>query len=165
MEFLHHLSENISSFALEYGLLGLAIFSFTEAFINPVPVSPVLMLAVSNGTPTLPAFFIVLIFNLLGAIVGFWLGKHLGHPVAIKIFGEKKIDKAEAFFAKWGAFGIVLMAFTPLPYKVACWAAGIFEMRFPSFFLASVFGRTAHFLVALAIVYFGWKAAGILIGV
>lgn len=165
MEYIHHISEIMGGIAIEYGLLGLAIFSFTEAFINPIPVSPIFMLAISNGTPAWPAFFIVVIANLLGAIVGFGLGKYLGHPITVKLFGEKRIKKAEEFFEKWGEFGVVIMAFTPLPYKVACWAAGIFEMRFWHFMLASIVGRTSHFLTAFAIVYFGWKTIGFLIGV
>lgn len=163
MEFTHGFMEAAQGFVMEYGLIGLALFSFTEAFINPIPVSPVFMFAIAGGVPAWPAFFVVVLSNLAGAVVGFLLGKHLGHPVCVRLFGEKKIQKAEKFFEKWGEMGVIIMAFTPLPYKVACWAAGIFEMRFWRFLFASFIGRFAHFFVAFGVAYFGWKAVSFLI--
>jgi len=144
---------------LEYGIVGLGIFSFTESFINPVPISPIMAFAiVGAGLPAWPVFLVTVITNIAGSAVGFYLGEKLGHPVCIRLFGERKIMKAEKFFKKWGEFGVVLMAFTPLPFKVACWGAGIFEMRFWHFFIAAIIGRLAHFIVALGVVYYGWEA-------
>ncbi len=118
---------------------------------------------VGTDLPIWPAFFVTVFANLLGALVGYFLGLRLGHPACVKLFGEKKIQKAEIFFKKWGEFGVILLAFTPLPFKVACWAAGIFEMRFWHFFLAATVGRIAHFLLALGMVYYGWEALSFII--
>jgi membrane protein YqaA with SNARE-associated domain len=100
---------------------------------------------------------ITFVTNILGAIVGFFLGKKLGHPVCVRIFGEEKIERAEVFFRKWGKFGVFLMAFTPLPFKVACWGAGIFEMRFLHFLFSAILGRAAHFLFVIGATHYGWK--------
>jgi membrane protein YqaA with SNARE-associated domain len=101
---------------------------------------------------------VTLFANLLGAALGFYLGFKLGHPVCVRLFGEKNVLKAEKFFQKWGEFGVFIMAFTPLPFKVAAWSAGIFEMRFWRFLAAAFIGRFAHFLSALAVVAFGFEA-------
>jgi membrane protein YqaA with SNARE-associated domain len=158
------LIEITKEFVATYGLFGLAVLSFTEAFINPIPISPILASSTFLGLPLLPAFVVTLIANLLGAVFGFFLGEYFGHPICVKLFGKKRVDKAEEFFAKWGEIGVVIMAFTPLPFKVATWAAGIFEMRFWHFFAAAMIGRTAHFLVVIGIVYFGWEAISFLTG-
>ena len=152
-------------FVLEYGLAGLAVFSFTEAFINPIPISPIFAsVTLMEDFPLWTTFFVVVIANLLGAVVGFWLGKWLGHPLAVRLFGNKRIDKAEVYFAKWGEIGVFVMAFTFLPFKVAAWAGGIFEMRFWHFFAAAVAGRVLHFLLAIAAVHLGLGFLGWLIG-
>lgn len=143
-------------FVAAYGLFGLAVFSFTEAFINPIPISPILGFAVLNGFPLWPSFFIVVLSNLLGAVVGFYLGKKLGHPLTVRLFGQKRIDKAEQYFQKWGEIGVFIMAFTFLPFKVAAWAGGIFEMRFWRFMAAAIVGRVLHFLIAIGVIYYGW---------
>ncbi len=110
----------------EYGMVGLALFSFTEGFINPIPISPIFASATLMGFPVWSSFFVVVVSNLLGAAVGYALGKWLGHPLTVRMFGKKRIDKAEKYFQKWGELGVFIMAFTFLPFKVAAWAAGIF---------------------------------------
>jgi Predicted membrane protein len=145
-------------------MAGLAVFSFTEAFINPIPISPIFASVTVMGFPLWTTFLVVVIANLLGAVVGFYLGKWLGHPLAVRLFGKKRIDKAEVYFAKWGEIGVFVMAFTFLPFKVAAWAAGIFEMRFWHFMAAAIVGRVLHFLFAIAAVHLGLGFLGWLIG-
>lgn len=118
---------------------------------------------VGAGLPMWPTFFITVTTNILGSLVGYYLGFRLGHPVCVRLFGKERVEKAEEFFKKWGEFGVILLAFTPLPFKVACWAAGIFEMRFWHFLGAAVVGRVAHFLVALGVIYYGWEAFSFII--
>ncbi|QQS59043.1 DedA family protein [Candidatus Peregrinibacteria bacterium] len=148
--------ESAKLFVEEYGLLGLFLFSFTEAFINPIPVAPVLGFALLLGISPSSAFCVTLIANLLGGCMGYTLGIKLGHPVALKIFGGGRMETAEKFFKKWGDASIFLLAFTPLPFKVGTWAAGIFEMRFWRFFVSATIGRTLHFGLVVGTVLFGW---------
>jgi membrane protein YqaA with SNARE-associated domain len=142
-------------FVQDYGILGLFVFSFTEAFINPIPVAPILAFGIAVGMNPYLATFVALVANLLGAMVGFFLGKNLGHPVCVKLFGVKKMDRAEKFFLKYAEIGVFMMAFTPLPFKVATWAAGVFEMRFFRFMMSAVLGRTSHFIVVFLVTVSG----------
>ncbi len=144
-------------------MAGLAFLSFTEGFINPIPISPIFASATLMGFPVWSTFGIVLVTNLLGSVVGYFIGKWLGHPVAVKLFGKKRIDKAELYFQKWGEVGVFILAFTFLPFKVAAWSAGIFEMRFWRFLAAATIGRVLHFLAALAAVRLGWEFLHLLI--
>lgn len=156
LETMEALLESAKLFIEHYGLIGLFVFSFTEAFINPIPVSPILGFAILLGIPPGSAVAVTLIANLLGGCVGYFLGIKLGHPIAIKLFGTKRMESAEKFFRKWGNFAVFLMAFTPLPFKVGTWMAGIFEMRFWRFLLAAFIGRALHFGLTVGAVLFGW---------
>lgn len=108
--------------------------------------------------PLVSTFLLVFVTNLAGGALGYFLGKSLGHPVAVRIFGEKKVQKAEQFFSKWGEFGVFIAAFTPLPFKVAAWSAGVFEMRFSRFLFWSAIGRFLHLVVAAAAFWYGVEA-------
>lgn len=116
------------------------------------------------GLPLWPAFFVTFFANILGGVIGYYLGKWLGHPIAVKLFGKRSVDKAEKFFAKWGALGVFIGALTFLPFKVAAWAAGIFEMRFSTYLYASALGRALYFLLVLAAVHLGWEFVTYIIG-
>ena len=142
---LNHLIELGKTFVENYGEIGLFFFSFTESFIQPIPVDPILAMATSMGFNPHVAFLIVLFSSLLGASFGYFLGLKLGHPFAVKIFGERQINKAEKFLYKWEFWGIIFVAFTPIPFKIAVWMAGILEMPFRKFFLASFIGRGVRF--------------------
>ncbi len=138
-------------FILQHGFSGLAILSFTEGFLNPLPISPLFGFAITVAhMPIVSTFFLVFLTNVAGGATGFFLGKFFGHPVSVRIFGEKRVVKAEQFFQKWGEFGVFLAAFTPIPFKVAAWSAGIFEMPFLRFLFWSLIGRFLHFLVVAA---------------
>lgn len=134
-------------FVINYGFLGLFFFSFTESFIQPIPVDPVLVAAVAAGFNPHLALIIALAGSMLGASVGYLLGIKLGHPIAIRIFGKKPIDHAEVYLKKWGVFGVALAALTPFPFKIATWAAGIFEMPFAHFLISAILGRGLRFAI------------------
>ncbi|WP_369750789.1 phosphatase PAP2 family protein [Methanocaldococcus sp. FS406-22] len=80
------------------------------------------------------------------------MGDKLGHPIFVKIFGEKYLHKGEGFFNKYGIYGVVIAGFTPLPYKVIAWLSGIFEMHKLLFTIGTIIGRFPRFL---AVAYFG----------
>ena len=152
---LESLTESAKLFVENYGLVGLGILSFLEAFIQPVPIALVLGAGVSVGLPFWPAVIITYITNVAGAIVGYFLGKKLGYKVCVKLFGEKKMKRVETFFEKWEVFGVFLAAITPIPFKVATWAAGILEMRFWAFFWTGAIGRAIHFALYVTLITYG----------
>ncbi len=138
---------------LEYGLWFLAFFSVTEAFIQPIPVEPVL--AASVGFNIASPLVILLVAggaSVLGGCIGFLLGHKYGHPAFLYVFrknGKKWMSTGEIFFEKWGIWAVFFCAFTPIPFKVAAWLAGIFEMSFPGFLLAAALGRFLRFALVI----------------
>lgn len=148
------LIEFVKDFVTEYGLIGLFILSFTDSFIQPIPPDTILLFAEKYGFNPFVAFYVTLISSILGGAFGYFLGLKLGHPVAVKLFGEKKLQKVENYLKKWEFFGVFLAAFTPIPYKLVTWGAGIFEMPFWQFILASTIGRGLRFALIISGIHF-----------
>lgn len=130
-----------------YGYIAIFVFTTAEQFIWPIPADLFLGLGTGMGLN----FNIILILMLVGALggstIGYLLGKYLGHPVLIWLFSKKKIDYAEGYIKKYGMWGVIVAALTPIPFKLVTWSAGAFEMPFGRFFLGVIIGRIPRYLL------------------
>jgi membrane protein YqaA with SNARE-associated domain len=160
LELLHRLSDWIAGFAdSPWAVAILAIDSFTESIINPIPPDP-LLIAIAIGNPRNALWLAALVTatSVLGALIGHWLGLHFGRPIVLRFFSEVKIAKVEQMFQKYGAWAVLLAAFTPIPYKVFTVTAGVMEMERRPFIIASIIGRGARFFI-LGILIFAFGEA------
>ena len=148
---MEQLTQIIQGWIADYGLLGLGLFAFAEAIIVPVPLSPLLLLLPAMGIGLVPGFLVALCANLAGALVAALLGRWLGHPVAVRIFGAAHMQRAEKIFETWGPWGVFVAAFTPIPFKLAAWCAGVFELSWLRFFIAALLGRALQFVVVMGL--------------
>ncbi|MEO2117549.1 MAG: phosphatase PAP2 family protein [Methanocaldococcus sp.] len=146
---LHAIAEHL---VMNYGYIGIFIISFTEAFIQPIPPDIFIIGASFFGLDPIVSAIVATIGSTLGGLLGYFLGDRLGHPIFIKLFGEKYLHKGEEFFNKYGVYGVVIAGFSPLPYKVIAWLSGIFEMHKLLFTIGTIVGRLPRFL---AVAYFG----------
>ena len=145
------------------GTLGLGAISFTEGFITPVPpdlvLLPMLYAAEGDTTRIIWLWGVVTITSVLGGLVGYWIGKRWGRSLFDRYGGEKHIRRIEALTTRYGTIGIFIAAFSPIPYKVFGWAAGMGEMKLKPFILAGLCGRGLRFgIEALLIGVYGQKA-------
>ena len=134
-------------FVNSYGLLGTFVIAVLESFIFPVPTAVMIAPATALGLDPLLTTIVATIGSVMGAVVGYFLGKRLGHPVAIRLFKKKNVDKVE-WYEKYGAWAVLIAAFSPVPFKVFTWASGIFELELKPFLVACVIGRLAQFAIA-----------------
>jgi len=139
------LKETAREFVLEYGYLGIFLISFTESVIQPVPPDPFITGATAFGLNSLLAAFVAAVASVLGGSVGYAIGRFLGEPVVKKFIKEEHYIKGHKLFEKYGIWAVLAGALTPIPYKVICWMAGIFEMNFFKFLLVSFLGRFPRF--------------------
>ncbi|XRO76933.1 phosphatase PAP2 family protein [Methanocaldococcus sp. 10A] len=146
---LYMLAEQL---VLNYGYIGIFIISFTEAFIQPIPPDVFIIGASYFGLNPIISAIVATLGTTLGGLFGYFLGDKLGHPIFIKLFGEKYLYKGEEFFNKYGVFGVIIAGISPLPYKVIAWLSGIFEMHKLLFTIGTIIGRLPRFL---AVAYFG----------
>jgi membrane protein YqaA with SNARE-associated domain len=129
--------------------------SFTESIFNPIPVDP-LLVGMSVVNPNLALFYAALATaaSVIGAVAGHWLGLRFGRPLVLRFISEKKVNRVEEMFQRYGSWAILIAAFTPIPYKVFAVTAGVLEMNRRPFIVASIIGRGARFFLLGGLIFF-----------
>lgn len=139
----------------QMGMLGLFLFSFTESLFHPIPVDPILIAMTAMGEwSVMTIFFWALLGSVLGGLFAHFLGSHFGKPIFIKLFGELRFEQGKKFMEKWGVWGIIITAITPIPFKIAAWMSGILHMSRWKFILATIIGRGIRFGLVLGVFKF-----------
>lgn len=146
-----------------FGWISLAAMSFTEAIIQPVPPDllflPMLVAAEGDTALIFWLWVVVAVSSVLGSIIGYWVGRKWGRTVFIRFKAERHLEKIEALTIRYGTAGTFIAAFSPIPYKVFGWAAGMGEMEMKPFIIAGLLGRGLRFgLEALLVGIYGQKA-------
>ncbi len=128
------------------GDIGLFILAFIESSVFPVPPD-ILLIALSLANTQLALYYatITTIGSVLGGIAGYYIGLKGGRRIVKRIFSEKVIDRADNYFKEYGAWAILIAAFSPIPYKVFTITGGIFKVDLKKFIIASIVGRGARF--------------------
>lgn len=82
---------------------------------------------------------------LVGALIGWAIGRYGGRPL-LETRGKwfhlspKKLDRAEAWFTKWGNLGVALGRITPVVRSFVSIPAGVFEMPLPAYTVLTLIG-------------------------
>ncbi len=139
----------------------LGIIAFIESSFFPIPPDP-LLIATTTVKPKkyLRFALICTVGSILGGIFGYLIGVMLFETVGQTVIntyhlqdefvmiGERYEDSA--FLA------IFTAAFTPIPYKLITISAGVFNVNFFVFVLASIIGRGGRFFaIAFLMHHFG----------
>ena len=157
--------ETILDFFEIFGPASLAVLSFTESIIQPIPPDllyiPMLADTIGNVPLVIWLWLTVTLSSVAGSLVGYWIGKRWGRTFISRFSKQAHLDKIEALTLKYGTFGIFIAAFSPIPYKVFGWVAGMGEMDKKPFLLAGLCGRGLRFgLEAVLIGVYGNAAIG-----
>ena len=141
--------ETIVDFFDVFGPASLAMVSFTEAIIQPIPPDllyiPMLADTIGNIPMVVWLWLTVTLSSVAGSMVGYWIGKRWGRSFLNRFSKQAHLDKIEALTLKYGTLGIFIAAFSPIPYKVFGWVAGMGEMEKKSFLFAGLCGRGLRF--------------------
>jgi membrane protein YqaA with SNARE-associated domain len=143
------------------GPAALGGIAFAESSVFPIPPDP-LLLALSLGSPGRALRFaaICTVGSIAGGILGYALGWFVWEQVGGFFFASVPGVTPESFAAvqdlyrRWDFWAVFLAGFTPLPYKVFTLAAGVFQISFPIFLVASAISRGARFFIVAGLVYF-----------
>lgn len=145
-----------------YAEFVLFAIAFMESSFFPIPPDVLLIaMVLARRDRWLKYFGICLAGSVLGGMAGYAIGHGLwltvdqyfiGH-----VFSQENFDKVQGLYQKYD-FGIVFVAaFTPIPYKVFTIAAGVAEINFGGFVLASILGRGGRFILVAGLLR--WKGA------
>lgn len=138
----------------------LAALSFTESVIFPIPPDVMLApMALADREKAWWFAWLTTIASVLGGIAGYLLGYWLFEPVVqplIDHFGYQELfGKVSEWFKNYGVWIVFIAGFSPIPYKLFTVSAGLMQMAFIPFVIASFIGRASRFFLVSALMYWG----------
>lgn len=147
-----HLAEIIASYGLwTYGVLFLIIFAETGLVVMPLLPGDSLLFAAGafcakpeTGLNVHLMAGLLFVAAFLGDTLNYWVGRKIG-PAVFKredsIWLRKKhLDKAHAFFEKYGGRAVILARFVPIVRTFVPFIAGVGSMTYPRFMAYNVIG-------------------------
>ncbi|NRA13364.1 MAG: DedA family protein [Crocinitomicaceae bacterium] len=139
---------------IEFGYIGLFLATFFAATIVPFPSEVTVIGAYSAGMSVAPVLIIATLGNLLGGLTNYFIGYYSHSDYIIKRFklNEKRIDKWEIRFGKWGAY-LGLISWVPIVGDPMVAVLGFFRVKFISLAIMMLIGKFARYLV-LTWIYF-----------
>jgi membrane protein DedA with SNARE-associated domain len=149
MGIIDTLNQAIIDFISSSGYLGIFFSMFIEGIITPIPSELIMPFAgylASTGMFYLP--FVILAGTLgatMGSTVAYGIARIVGRPLVDKygrylFLDQKKVDKADVWFKKWGSWGILIGHAIPGIRSVISFPAGLFKMDLKKFILFTFLG-------------------------
>ncbi|REL34604.1 YqaA family protein [Thalassotalea euphylliae] len=138
----------------------LAILTFAESVFFPIPPD-VLLAPMVLAKPKKAWVYATLTTtaSVVGGVVGYLLGYFMFdawiQPIITEVGYQDKMDNAMAWFEQWGVWVVFLAGFTPIPYKVFTLSAGVLQMLFLPFLIASFIGRGMRFFLVAGLIQWG----------
>lgn len=156
--------DQITQIFLNYGIWGLFGLAFLDSFILPVPPFFV-QIALSLMDPGAALKYATVAFtgSILGAPIGYMLGKWLGKPLLHKILPDKWTAQATEQFAKNGDAAVLIGSFTPIPFKVFTVLSGVFNYSLTKLMLFAILGRGLKFYLIGILFHLYGKHAKVLL--
>jgi membrane-associated protein len=156
IDFVLHIDRHLADVIAQYGVwtyavLFVIIFAETGFVVTPFLPGDSLLFAAGafsakpeTGLNVHLMAFLLFIAAIIGDTVNYWLGSKIG-PAVFKredsIFLRRKhLDRAHAFFEKYGGRAIILARFVPIVRTFVPFIAGVGKMTYSRFLLFNVVG-------------------------
>jgi len=161
MSYIEHLLQ--LSPLVAYSIIGLIVFAETGLLLGFFfPGDSLLVTAgllASQGHFSLVLICIICsITSILGNILGYTLGRTFGPAIFNQkdswLFNKKNVQKAHAFYEKYGVLTIILSRFTPVIRTFAPTLAGVAKMSRRVFTLYTIIGGIAWSISIPVLGYF-----------
>jgi len=140
----------------------LALISFLESFIFPLPTDAMLIpMVIAKRNEFFKIALIAIVFSVLGALIGYLIGYIFFNEIGIKIFevfgpGNANIFK-EKLASEAGLFsGIIILfiaGFTPLPFKIITISSGFVHFNILLFIIVCFLARGLRFFLVAYLTY------------
>lgn len=143
----------------KWGAVALFVLAFAESSFFPIPPD-VLLIALCLGATTRSFRYaaICTLASVLGAMAGYGIGHYLWMGVSDwfipGVFSQDGFDAVAATYDKWNFWAVFTAGFTPIPFKIFTITAGVFNINFIMFVLASIVARGMRFFL---IAWLIWK--------
>ena len=147
-----------------WGPLFLAIASFAESSVSPIPPDVLLIpMIIADRSRAFILAALCTVASILGGIVGYLLGFYLIDTVGqliIQSYGlEAEFINFQKAFNDYGFWLIIFKGITPIPFKLVTIASGATQLNFGLFIVAATISRSIRFLmIATTLWHFGDEA-------
>lgn len=151
--------------ASRWGVFALFAFAFAESSFFPIPPD-VLLIALCLGSPARSFRFAAVCTagSVIGATGGYALGYFLWQTAAgeftplaewffAHVFSLESFERVRAMYDQFDFWLVFTAGFTPLPYKLITITAGVFDINFWMFVLASVVSRGMRFFLVAGLIW------------
>ena len=158
---LHRFSVTLLSYMKPLGVWGVGGLALIDSALIPIPVSMdgiVIGYVANNHEKFLLYSVAAALASAIGALVPFYIGRAGGELFLLKRINRERYERMRDRFERQEFFAILIPAMLPppTPLKLFEFAAGVFEMKAPSFAVAIFFGKLTQFLVcSLLTIWFG----------
>jgi membrane-associated protein len=169
IDFILNIDVHLVEITREYGLwtyavLFLIIFAETGLVVTPfLPGDSLLFAAgalcarVESGLNVHTMAVLLFVAAVLGDTLNYWIGSKFG-PAVFKredsfFFRKKNLERAHAFFEKYGGRAIILARFVPIVRTFVPFVAGVGNMRYRQFVIYNVVGG---FIWIYSFLYLGY---------
>ena len=150
-KYVYDINEGLETITETFSKIGILItFFLSETLLGLVP--PEIFIAWSGKTES-PILNLALLATLsyLGGLTSYFIGKTALKIKSVKEYLEVKMAENLKNTKKWGGFLILTGALLPLPFSIACLAAGMIKYPFKNVVLFGLFrfGRFAVYAWAI----------------
>ena len=145
-KYVFNINEALETITATFSRIGvLTTFFVSETLLGLIP--PEIFIAWSKKTPE-PILNLAILATLsyIGGLVSYFLGKTALRIKVLKEYLEVKMIDNLKNTRKWGGFLILVGALLPLPFSIACLAAGMIKYSFRNVIFFGLF-RFARFAI------------------
>ncbi|CCQ75448.1 YqaA family protein [Magnetospira sp. QH-2] len=144
--------------AHKHALLALALVSFIESSVFPIPPDVLLIPMILAAKEKAWRYALVctiasVIGGMFGYGIGYFLFEQVGKPV-LELYGyTDKFSVFQAKYNEWGAWAVFMAGVTPFPYKVITILSGVTQLDPTVFSISSVAARGLRFFIVAALLW------------
>jgi len=121
-----------------------------QAVVAPIP-SEMILLASGLIWTFVGGIFVGYVGSMISAVIGFYIAKRGGKPLAVNAFGEKNVDSLEYYM---GIHGTVLVggmrAIPMVPFDLFTIISGVTQMDFKRYMAATAIGTIPR------VIFYSW---------
>jgi membrane protein YqaA with SNARE-associated domain len=134
------------------GAIWLSVISFAESSFFPLPPDVLLVpMVLARRDQWFRLALLCTLTSVAGGVVGYGIGYFLyeqfGQAIIDFYHLEREFNAFQDGFREYGAWILVAKGMTPIPYKLLTITAGVAQLNFWVFVVASIVSRAARFFI------------------
>jgi membrane protein YqaA with SNARE-associated domain len=151
-KYVYNINDSLQVMTETFSKLGILMtFFISETFLGLIP--PEIFIAWSGKTANpILNLSILATLSYTGGLLSYYLGKTALRIKSVKEYLEVKMAKNLKNTRKWGGILILVGALLPLPFSIACVAAGMIKYPFKNVLLFGLF-RFVRFAIYASMIF------------